>query len=511
VSQNKTITKGKNMKFVLKTSSPKPNNESCLVLAVNDKSLGKSAAQYLSNSEHEFLKRKLEEGILSEAFGEFSCIHPISEKSHHAILLLQCGKSKQIKGEKLTALFKNLSNQLLNIGKEAVIPLALFNQTANTNKALLRQLILQIGSSAYEFNDYRTQHKTHSLQNVTITGITDKQRKDLTLILKQSSAIVSGMTLTRNLANTPPNVCTPTHMATQAKLLAKNSQKLSVTILSEEKMRALKMGALLSVSQGSPEPAKTICFHYQGGKKTQKPIVFVGKGVTFDTGGNSLKPPGAMIGMKYDMCGGATVFGLIQFAIELNLPLNIVGLVGAVENTPGGAASRPEDIVTSMSGKTIEILNTDAEGRLVLCDLLTYAKKYKPQYVVDIATLTGAIVVALGAEISGLMGNDQNLLDKLVSASKSSHDKTCPLPLEKKYKDEMKSHFADLKNIGNGGAAGSLTAGGFLSYFTEDFPWAHLDIAGVATSGKNGALRGTATGRPVPLLAQFLLDQLKKK
>jgi leucyl aminopeptidase len=326
----------------------------------------------------------------------------------------------------------------------------------------------------------------------------------------QGRAIAAGMATAKDLANLPGNICTPAYLAEQALQLGKRHQRMTVSVLEERDMQKLGMGALLSVSRGSRQPAKLIVMSYQGHPETgagrdKRPIVLVGKGLTFDAGGISLKPSAGMDEMKYDMCGGASVIGSLQACAELGLPLNLVGLVPAAENLPDGDANKPGDIVTSMSGQTIEILNTDAEGRLILCDTLTYAERFDPAMVVDIATLTGACVIALGAQATGLMSNDQPLADALLKAGQAINDRAWQLPLWEEYQQQLDSNFADMANIG-GRPAGSITAGCFLSRFTESYPWAHLDIAG--TAWKSGDDKG-ATGRPVPLLMQFLLDQCK--
>lgn len=321
--------------------------------------------------------------------------------------------------------------------------------------------------------------------------------------LQQGIAIAAAVALSKKLGDLPGNICTPTYLAEQASTLSSNYAKLSVEILEEAAMQQLGMGALLSVTRGSRQPAKLICLHYQGGESNTKPIVFIGKGLTFDAGGISLKPAEGMDEMKYDMCGGATVLGLIQAAAQLQLPLNIVGLVPSSENLPDGDANKPGDIVTSMSGKTIEVLNTDAEGRLILCDTLTYAQKYNPEVVIDMATLTGACIVALGRIPSALYGNDDALCQDLIKASQHAGDSVWRMPLWEEYQEQLKSNFADMANIG-GKDGGSITAACFLARFAENYRWAHLDIAG--TAWRTGANKG-ATGRPVPLLMQYLLDR----
>lgn len=321
--------------------------------------------------------------------------------------------------------------------------------------------------------------------------------------VRQGMAVSAGIHLAKDLGNLPGNICTPDYLAKQAIKLATQHKKLKTSVLEEKDMEKLGMGSLLSVSKGSREPAKLITMEYMAGDKKQPPIVFVGKGVTFDSGGISLKPGAAMDEMKYDMCGAASVIGLISACADLQLPMNIVGIIPAVENMPDGIASRPGDVVTSMSGQTIEILNTDAEGRLILCDALTYAEKYDPDVVIDIATLTGACIVALGAHPAGLLSNHNPLANDLLSAGQTSGDRCWQLPLWDDYQEQLKSNFADMANIGGKGA-GTITAACFLSRFAKKYHWAHLDIAGVAW--KSGENKG-ATGRPVGLLAQYVLDR----
>ncbi len=324
--------------------------------------------------------------------------------------------------------------------------------------------------------------------------------------VREASAIANGVNLAKDLGNLPGNICTPTYLAKEAKKLAR-SHGLKVKVLDEAQMRELKMGSLLSVSRGSREPAKLIIMEYHGGKRGDAPVVLVGKGLTFDAGGISLKPAAAMDEMKYDMCGGASVFGALVAAAELKLKLNVVGIVPSSENLPDGAANKPGDIVTSMSGKTIEILNTDAEGRLILCDALTYAERYKPAAVVDIATLTGACVVALGHPATGLFSPDDKLAAELLECGEQARDRAWRMPIWNEYQKLLESPFADMANIG-GRTAGAVTAACFLARFTTNMSWAHLDIAGTAWNG--GASKG-ATGRPVPLLTRFLINRAAKR
>jgi len=324
--------------------------------------------------------------------------------------------------------------------------------------------------------------------------------------LTWGDALGIGLNYARDLGNLPPNVCHPSYLAEQAQTLAKGQRKLSVEVLNEKDLEKLGMGAFLAVAKGSEQEGKLISMSYQGGKKGDKPIVLVGKGITFDTGGISIKPAAAMDEMKFDMCGAASVFGVIKALIAAKLPINVVGVVAAAENMPSGKATRPGDIVTTMSGQTVEILNTDAEGRLVLCDALTYVKKYDPAVVIDIATLTGACVVALGKVVSGLFSPDDNLANDLLQAGQQSNDRAWRMPVWQDYQELLDSPFADMGNIG-GPNGGAITAACFLARFTKDYTWAHLDIAG--TAWHSGAQKG-ATGRPVPLLMEYLNNRVAR-
>jgi leucyl aminopeptidase len=320
--------------------------------------------------------------------------------------------------------------------------------------------------------------------------------------IQKGVAVANGMALTRELGDLPPNICTPTYIADAAKSLAKTFN-LECEILEESEMESLGMNSLLSVSKGSSQPGKLISLSYSNNGNAA-PIVLVGKGVTFDSGGISLKPGSGMDEMKYDMCGAASVLGTMSAIAEMNLKVNLVVVVPAVENMPAHNASRPGDVVKSMSGQTIEILNTDAEGRLILCDALTYCEKYKPKTVIDIATLTGAVIIALGKHHSGVMSNDQSLADALKISGEAAQDTVWQLPLDEEYDDLLKSNFADMANIG-GREAGTVTAACFLARYTKKYSWAHIDIAGTAWLG--GSKKG-ATGRPVPLLTQYIMDQV---
>ena len=361
------------------------------------------------------------------------------------------------------------------------------------------------GSALYRINDLKTAKKPKpaALQRVLAGPVRKAGIEAAERGLEHGAAVSAAQKIQRDLANLPGNVCTPTYLAEQAQAVAKRHPSLKVQVLDEAAIRREKMGCLLAVSQGSAQPPRFIVLEYRGGKAGAPPVVLVGKGVTFDTGGISLKDPPSMDEMKFDMSGGAAVIASMNLAAELKLPLRVVGLIAAVENVPDAKAIKPGDIATSSSGQTVEILNTDAEGRLILADALHYARRFNPAAVIDIATLTGACVVALGHHHSGVMGNDDGLVRELVDAGVRADDRTWHLPITEEYAEQLKSNFADFANIG-GREGGALTAGAFLGKFTQGLKWAHLDVAGIAYQG--GAQKGS-TGKPTPLLADFLIHR----
>ena len=421
------------------------------------------------------------------------------------VLVVGCGKH----GELDVVSFRRINNVVTrairaNV-KQATSCLVELKVRDLDAAAKIRHAVEAVSATLYRFDDCKT-GKTDKVDFLkTLVFAVDKKNSAVAkTAIKTGKAIASGVSYARTLGNLPGNICTPTYLAKQARKLGRENENLKVTVLDEAQMQKLGMGALLSVSRGSRQPAKLIVFEYRNGPAKQRPFAFVGKGLTFDSGGISIKPSSAMDEMKFDMCGGASVFGLIKTVCEMRLPLNVVGVVPSSENMPDGDANKPGDIVTSMSGQTIEVLNTDAEGRLILCDALTYSERFKPQTVIDIATLTGACVIALGSHASGLLGNDDTLMNDIISAGEKAHDRAWKLPLWKEYDRQIKSPFADMANVG-GREAGTITAACFLARYTKTMRWAHLDVAGTAwSSGKNKG----SSGRPVPSLVQFLLDKL---
>ncbi|PIE37805.1 MAG: leucyl aminopeptidase [Gammaproteobacteria bacterium] len=400
----------------------------------------------------------------------------------------------------IQAIYKALNGTSVT---SATLHLGGFSGDKSEYAAFCTALARDLTSASYRYTKTVSKPKAPlALKKLTVNISNTLSSSKAQAALDIGAAQGKGINFAKELANLPGNECTPTHLANEAKAMAKQHPRLSTKILNENRMRQLGMHSLLSVTAGTDEPAKFIIMEYKGGKARQKPIVLVGKGITFDSGGISLKPGAKMDEMKFDMGGAASVFGTMRALLELNLNINVVALIAAAENMPSGKATKPGDVVTSMSGQTIEILNTDAEGRLVLCDALTYAERYKPAAVIDVATLTGACVVALGHQATGLYANEDKLAEQLLAAGEKTYDRAWRMPLWDEYQNQLDSNFADIANIG-GPTAGSVTAACFLSRFTKNYDWAHLDIAG---SAWKSAPKG-ASGRPVGLLTRFLMDR----
>ncbi|MDI9818085.1 MULTISPECIES: leucyl aminopeptidase [unclassified Legionella] len=413
----------------------------------------------------------------------------------HSLMLLHCGQQSEFNCKNLR---KRLSDIAAALIKQRIVSATVCLPQVNQRHAdwQIEQMLLQIDAQLYQLSDFKTKNnKPYRLESLQfyLPGASDSA-------IATANAIAEGVKCSRVLADLPANVCTPTYLGEQAIELAGEHESLTAKIIGPEEMHAMGMGALLAVAQGSIQQPRLIELQYRGGKDTP-PIVLVGKGITFDSGGLSIKPANAMDEMKYDMSGAASVLGALKACACLKLPINVVGLIASAENLPSGTAVKPGDIVTSMSGQTIEILNTDAEGRLVLADALTYAERFDPAFVVDIATLTGAMVVALGYAITGFMTEDEDLARHILAAAEESDDKAWRMPLDDAYQEALDSPMADMINASFDRAAGAITAACFLSRFTKKYRWAHLDIAGTAwVSGK----KRNATGRPVPLLVQLL-------
>ena len=497
------------MDFAIKVGSPEKQRSACLVVGIFETRQLSEAAKTLDKAADGYISHLLKQGDMEGKSGATLLLHNVPNLLCKRVLLVGLGKQQELSDKAYRDAVLAAFNALHKTGAtDAVLYLNQLAVKERDDEWKVLQAVLMGMQTVYRFEQLKSKPgntKLH-LQKVVFAATNSKQATVKKVGVEQGVAIAKGMSFAKDLGNLPPNICTPTYLAQQAKALAKTHQ-LKLSVLEEKDMEKLGMGSLLSVSQGSRQPAKLIVIEYNGLGKMEKPVVLVGKGVTFDTGGVSLKPGSAMDEMKYDMCGAASVLGTMTAVAEMKLPVNVVAIIPATENMPDGNATRPGDIVTSMSGQTIEILNTDAEGRLILCDALTYAERFKPDVVIDIATLTGACVMALGHVATGLIGNDDKLIRALQQAGEQSTDRVWNMPLWDEYQDQLKSNFADMANIG-GRPAGTITAACFLSRFTKKYRWAHLDIAGTAwLSGKEKG----STGRPVPLLTQFLISRANGK
>jgi len=496
------------MRYSAKNTQPSSPSTDCVAVGIYEGGKLSTAAQTLDKASKQHIQSLLKAGDMQGKVGESLMLYHLPHLTAERVLLIGCGNRKELTESKYRLILSTMGQALKKSGaKEAMCYLT---ELAINDRDIfwkIRQGIDCIDSCYYQFNQLKSKKETNKTKLTHVTFFADKPNNTaIRKMIAQAQAITAGVNLAKDLGNLPGNICTPTYLANQAKALAKQFTALKTSVLTEAQMEKLGMGALLSVSHGSDQPAKLICLQYQAGKKNQKPVALVGKGITFDSGGISIKPGQAMDEMKYDMCGAASVLGTFRAIAELKLPINVVGMIAASENLPSGSATKPGDIVTTMSGQTVEILNTDAEGRLVLSDAITYSKKFKPDVVIDIATLTGAMVVALGGETSGVFSNHDPLAADLIKAGEYTRDRTWQMPVWEDYQSQLDSNFADMANIGNR-SAGSITAACFLARFAKDMHWAHLDIAGVAW--KSGKAKGS-TGRPVPLLTQYLIDRCER-
>jgi leucyl aminopeptidase len=470
----------------------------CLILGVYDKHKLSAPAQAVDRATDGAIAKLLRKGDLDGGKG-WLMTYDMPGIVAERLLLLGLGKRKECDRGTLA---KALGKAFARLG-EARVPQALLALPEGLDDyAGVRAAALKATAAAYRYEQTKAPKDDAPVVLKRLDLWVDKPRRDAAeRALTHADAIGHGVALARELGNLPGNICTPTYLAERAMGLAGEYDALTTDILDEDAMAELSMGALLSVSRGSRQPAKLIVMRYNGAADQDKPVVLVGKGLTFDAGGISIKPAADMDEMKYDMAGGASVFGAVLAAVRMRLPINLIGVVPASENLPDGEANKPGDVVTSMSGQTIEILNTDAEGRLILCDALSYVERFEPAVVLDMATLTGACIIALGKHPSGLFTADDKLAKEVADAGEAADDKVWRMPLWEDYQQQLDSNFADMANIG-GREAGAVTAACFLSRFTKAYPWAHLDIAGTAwVSGKEKG----ATGRPVPLLSEFLI------
>ncbi len=496
------------MEFSIKTGNPEKQRSACVVVGVFEPRKLTLPAELIDNAANHYLSEIVRRGDMEGKAGSTLLLHDVPSTLCGRVLLVGLGKEKEFREKEYCAAIRSAVKALNETG--APDGTLFLTEIAVRKRSLswrVRQAAIIAQETVYRFDQFKSK-KNEVRRPLRKLNFAIDRRNEMALAeeaLEQGLAIAAGVALARDLGNLPGNVCTPGYLAETALQIA-HEQAIDCQILERADMEMLGMHSLLSVAKGSHQPPKLIVLQYKGGKEGEKPLVLVGKGITFDSGGISLKPGLEMDEMKFDMCGAASVLGTLKAVAQMKLPLNLTVIVPTSENMPGGAASKPGDIVSSMSGQTIEILNTDAEGRLILCDALTYAERFEPETVIDVATLTGACVIALGHVATGLFANDDKLAHELLHAGDEAHDRAWQMPLWDDYQDLLKSNFADMANIG-GRAAGSVSAACFLSRFTKKFEWAHLDIAG--TAWKSGADKG-ATGRPVPLLTHYLLKRAGK-
>jgi len=493
------------LEFSTKALPPERVTAGCIAVGIYEQRKLSPAAEALDRATRGRLRDVLKRGDMDGRVGAARVLYSLPHLRCERVLLVGLGRESEFGPKQYRDAVRAAVSALADTGaRDAHVCLPELHVAGRDLEWKMRHATIVAGDALYRFEETKSKKSpARKLKSIVFAASARGTAADRGLA--QGRAIAAGMSLARDLGNLPSNICTPTYLAAEARRLAK-AWKLGVSILERRDMQRLGMGALLAVAKGSRQPPKLVVLRYSGGGRGAKPVVLVGKGITFDTGGISLKPAAEMDEMKYDMSGAASVLGTLRAVAEMKLACNVIGIVPASENMPGGAATKPGDVVTTMSGQTVEILNTDAEGRLILCDALSYAERFKPQAVIDIATLTGACVIALGHVATGLFSNRDTLAEELLESGADAWDRAWRMPLWEDYQEQLKSPFADLANIG-GRPAGSVTAACFLSRFAGEYDWAHLDIAGTAwVSGKNKG----ATGRPVPLLATFLIGRAGK-
>ncbi|GAA0374824.1 leucyl aminopeptidase [Bowmanella denitrificans] len=495
------------MEFSVKSGSPEKQRSACIVVGVFEPRRLSSVAEQLDEISGGYISNLLRRGDLEGKAGQMLLLHHVPNILSERVLLVGCGKERELDERQYKQIIARTISTLNETGSmEAVCFLTELHVKGRDTYWKVRQAVETTQDSLYSFTQLKTKKEEprRPLRKIVFNVPT---RRELTVgerAIQHGLAVATGVKICKDVANMPPNICNPAYLLEQAKELAERHDSLSIEAIGEQQMDELGMHSYLAVGRGSENESIMTVMHYQGGTPGQAPIVLVGKGLTFDSGGISIKPGEAMDEMKYDMCGAASVLGTMASLAQLGLPLNVVGVLAGCENMPDANAYRPGDILTTMSGQTVEVLNTDAEGRLVLCDALTYVERFNPDTVVDVATLTGACVIALGKHASGVMSSHNPLAHELINASEQSSDRAWRLPLWDEYQEQIESPFADMTNLG-GRPAGTITAACFLSRFTKKYNWAHMDIAGTAwTSG--GKTKG-ATGRPVPMLTQFLMNR----
>ena len=496
------------MEFSIKSGAPQTGRSGCVIAGVFEPRKLSAAAAALDRAAKGQLTALLRRGDMEGKLGSTVLLHDVPGLAAGRVMLVGLGPQdgfgdKQYR-EAAAAAIRALNATGADEAAFHLTELAVGRRDAAWKVA---HAVTVASEGAYRFTRMKSKKEgpEPALRRLAL-HVDRSSEKRAAAGLQQGLAVAHGMSLAKDLGNLPPNICTPTYLADQARELGRR-YRMKVTVLERADMERLGMHTLLSVAQGSAQPPKFITLEHYGGPKKNKPVALVGKGITFDTGGISLKPGAEMDEMKFDMCGAASVLGTMKAVGEMRLPVNVIGVIPTTENMPGGRATRPGDIVKSLSGQTVEILNTDAEGRLILCDALTYVERFQPAAVIDIATLTGACVIALGHVATGLFANDEAIAREVTAAGETAYDRVWHMPIWDDYQEQLKSNFADFANIG-GRPAGAVTAACFLARFTKQYRWAHLDIAG--TAWKSGREKG-ATGRPVPLLTQFLVNRAGRK
>jgi leucyl aminopeptidase len=491
------------MEFSIKSGSPEKQRSGCVVVGVYEGRKLSASAQGIDTASGQYLSEVLRRGDLEGALGKTLLLHHVPKIPADRVLLVGLGRERDFNESAYRNAVSAAGKALRGTGAtEATVCLTDLPLKRHDTGWKVEHAVLGLVESSYRFDRMKSKppETKRVLRKVTLHVARRNEIAAGETAIARGTAIAEGISLAKDLGNMPGNHCTPAYLAEQAVEIGKR-HGMKVDVLDQKDIEKLGMGCFLAVARGSRQPPKFIVMEYDGGRRGEPPIALVGKGITFDTGGISIKPSAEMDEMKFDMCGAASVLGVMKAAALMRLPLNLVAAIPATENMPGGNAIKPGDIVTTLSGQTVEILNTDAEGRLVLCDALTYVEKFKPAAVIDVATLTGAMVIALGHVATGLFANSDSLARELIQAGEAGWDRAWHMPLWDEYQEALKSNFADIPNIGSR-AGGSVTAACFLSRFTKAYHWAHLDIAG--TAWKSGADKG-ATGRPVALLAHFLV------
>ncbi|TNI71477.1 leucyl aminopeptidase [Aeromonas media] len=493
------------MEFSVKSGSPEKQRSACVVVGVFEPRRLSPVAEQLDKISDGYLSSLLRRGDLEGKPGQMLLLHQVPGVLSERVLLVGCGKERELDERQYKQIINKTITTLNETGSmEAVCFLTELHVKGRDTYWKVRQAVETTKAGLYSFDQFKT-NKAEPRRPLRKLVFNVPTRRELTIgerAITHGLAVAKGVRICRDVANMPPNVCNPAYLASQARRLADSYDNITTKVIGEQEMAELGMNSYLAVARGSENEAMMAIIEYKGNADA-KPIVLVGKGLTFDSGGISIKPADGMDEMKYDMGGAASVLGTMHALAQLQLPINVIGVLAGCENMPGGNAYRPGDILTTMSGQTVEVLNTDAEGRLVLCDALTYVDRYDPETVIDVATLTGACIIALGHHTSGLLANHNPLAHELLNASEQAGDRAWRLPLFDEYQEQLESPFADMANIG-GRPAGTITAAAFLSRFTKKYNWAHLDIAG--TAWKSGKDKGS-TGRPVPLLTQFLLNR----